>query len=314
MKLKNLQPRSQESYLSWVKQIDRYYIDCPAIVPDYNKDQVLDFLLHLKTERNLAPNTVNQALCALRTLYRDHLKRDWTFWSDIKIKRDEPLPHVLTRDEIAVLLNTFREERYRIYFTVVYQCGFRKGEALRIKPKHIDGQRLTIRVTGKGNKQREVPITKDLLLRLRIFWKSHRNPEWLFPGTGCGWRDSGLTLREALRRSDHHMSCGAVESAFNIARTQAGLMKCHEKVTIHTLRHSFATHMLEAGTSVRQVAAYLGHTTLKPTMIYLHLTEISEEQARKALYTLPPYLPKNKQNPKSPGDDDEENGCAGVLK
>ena len=98
------------------------------------------------------------------------------------------------------------------------------------------------------------------------------------------------------------MSSGAVESAFRIARTEAGLMKRHEKVTTHTLRHSYATHMLEAGTSVRQVAAYLGHTTLKPTMVYLHLTQISEEQARKALDTLAPHFPK--LNPEKDDDDD----------
>lgn len=275
---------------------------------------MLDFLLHLQTERNLAPATVNQAVCSIRTLYRDHLKQSWTIWSDIKIKRDEPLPHVLTREDVATLLNTFRDGRYRAYFTLVYQCGFRMSEALRIKPKHIDGKRLTVRVTGKGNKQREVPITPELLIRLRIFWKSHRNPEWLFPGTGCNWKDSGLNLRETLRTHPNHMSTGSVEHAFRIAKAESGLMNRHEKITIHTLRHSYATHMLEAGTSVRQVAAYLGHTTLKPTMIYLHLTEISEQQARRALDTLPPYFPKKEQDPKSPGDDDEDNGCAGVLK
>ena len=215
--LKGLQPRTQDSYLGWIKQIDRHYIDIPQSVPEFSKEQVLDFLLHLQTERNLKPNSVNQALCSLRTLYRDHLKHDWNIWGDIKIKREEPLPHVLTREEVALLLDTFHEGRYRAFFTTVYQCGFRMGEALRIKPKHIDGKRLTIRVTGKGNKQREVPITPELLHRLRIFWKSHRNPEWLFPGTGCGWRDSGLTFAGSAAQASqaHEQWCRGIRISYS---------------------------------------------------------------------------------------------------
>jgi len=111
----------------------------------------------------------------------------WKIWSKIKIKRVELLPNVLTREEVALLLRTFRDGRYRAYFTVVYQCGLRMSEALAIKPQHIDGKRLVIRVVdGKGGKQRDVPISPGLLERLRAFWKSHRNPDWLFPGVGRG--------------------------------------------------------------------------------------------------------------------------------
>jgi len=161
------------------------------------------------------------------------------------------------------------------------------SEALAIQPRHIDGRRLVIRIVqGKGGAQREVPITPDLLRRLRLFWKSHRNPRWLFPGTGRGWKNSGTTLRQALHRCPHAMTKASVWSALKIAKAECGLSRTHDKLTIHTLRHSFATHMLEGGTSVRQVAAYLGHRSLKPTMVYLHLTEVSEQQARTALETL----------------------------
>jgi integrase/recombinase XerD len=248
---------------------------------------VLDFLIHLQDERKLAPSTLNQAVCALRTLYRDHLKLKWTIWKEIKIRREEALPHVLTREEVALLLRTFRDGRYRAYFTIVYQCGLRLSEALSIKPKHINGERLVLLIPkAKGKKAREVPITPRLLKRLRKYWASHRNPDWLFPATGRGWKSSGVTLRQALHRSKRSMTSTSIWQAIKVAKAQCGLDRTHEVLCTHTLRHSFATHMLEGGASVRQVAAYLGHSSLKPVMVYLHLTEISEQKGRDALNTL----------------------------
>lgn len=256
--------------------------------PQLTSRQVLDFLIHLQNDRKLRPSTLNQAVCSLRTLYRDHLDYSWNIWKQIKIQRDEPLPHVLTREEVAKLLATFRDERYRTYFTLVYHCGLRMSEALQIKPKHIDSGRMVVRVVkGKGGKSREVPISPKMLMRLRAFWKSHRNTEWLFPGTGRGWKSSGITLRQALNRSTHAMTKASVWAAINLAKTQCGLTHQHEKVSTHTLRHSYATHMLDGGTSVRQISGYLGHSSLKPTMVYLHLTEVSEAKARDVLDTLP---------------------------
>jgi integrase/recombinase XerD len=248
---------------------------------------VLDFLVHLQDERKLAPATVNQAVCGLRTLYRDHLGLDWDIWKKIHIKREEPLPHVLTRDEIALLLRTFRDGRYRAFFTVLYQCGLRISEGLAIKPRDINGERLVIYIPkSKNHKAREVPITPKLLARLRKFYACHKNPEWLFPGVGRGWNASDITLRQAMHRSAKPMNKSAVWSAIKVAKAECGLSKKHDILTPHTLRHSYGTHMLEGGASVRQVAAYLGHSTLKEVMRYLHLTEISESKGRDALETL----------------------------
>jgi integrase/recombinase XerD len=248
---------------------------------------VLDFLVHLQDQRKLRPSTLNQALCALRTLYRDHLGIDWDIWRKIHILRDEPLPHVLTRGEVDLLLRTFRDGRYRAFCTVVYQCGLRLGEALSIKPQHINGKRLVILIPKtKNRKAREVPITPELLGRLRTFWKFHKNPRWLFPAVGRGWKGSGISLSEAMHRSGKPMARTSVWQAINVTKAECGLSKRHEHLSTHTLRHSFATHMLEGGASVRQVAAYLGHSTLKEVIRYLHLTEISEKAGRDALATL----------------------------
>ncbi len=273
------------SYYGWVRQLGSHFPDeeLPALPPA----RVLDFLVHLQDERRLAPATLNQAVCAVRTLYRDHLGLDWDIWRKIHIKRDEPLPHVLTRDEVALFLRTFRDGRYRAFCTVVYQCGLRISEALAIKPKHINGERLVILIPKtKNHKAREVPITPKLLARLRKFYACHKNPEWLFPGVGRGWNASGITLRQAMHRSTAPMNKSAVWAAIKVAKAECGLSKKHDHLSTHTLRHSYGTHMLEGGASVRQVAAYLGHSTLKEVMRYLHLTEISESKGRDALETL----------------------------
>jgi len=281
-----LSDKTKQDYLRWIRQLDFHYPG--SATTRLGKRQVLGFLVHLQQERKLEGSSVNQALCAVRLFYRDHLGRDWDIWKKIKIHRTEPLPHILSRDEVAMLLRAFREGRYRAYFTVVYQCGLRLSEALNIKPKHIDGERLVIRIPkGKGSKAREVPITPELHQRLRAFWSQHRNPEWLFPGVGRAWKQKGLTLREALGSHPKPMSKAGVWAAMKLAKIESGLDKKHEVLRVHTLRHSYATHMLEGGASVRQVAAYLGHSSLKPVLVYLHLTEISEEKARVAQATLP---------------------------
>ncbi len=249
--------------------------------------RVLDFLVHLQDERKLAPATLNQAVSGLRTLYRDHLGLHWDIWKKIHIKREEPLPHVLTRDEVALFLRTFRDGRYRAFCTVVYQCGLRLSEALAIKPRHINGERLVIYIPKtKNHKAREVPITPKLLARLRKFYACHKNPEWLFPGVGRGWNCSSTNLRQAMHRCPASMNKSAVWNAIKIAAAESGLSKKHDHISTHTLRHSYGTHMLEGGASVRQVAAYLGHSSLKEVIRYLHLTEISEAKGRDALATL----------------------------
>jgi len=231
-----LRQRSQASYRGWVAQLAEHYPK--AYTPFLSPDKVLDFLIHLQTDRKLAGSTVNQALCALRCFFRDHLDLDWNIWQKIKIKRVEPLPHVLTRGEVALLLGTFREGRYRAYFTLVYQCGLRMSEALNIKPTDIKRERLIIRITnGKGGKQRDVPITAELHRRLQNFWKSHRNPHWLFPATGRGWKRSGIGLRKAMGRCSRPMNKSGVWAAMNVAKAECGLSRQHGNLRIHTLRH-----------------------------------------------------------------------------
>ena len=285
--LKGLAKRTRQTYLGWVHQLaDHYPKDDLSKLPP---ESVLDFLIHLQDGRKLRPSTLNQAVCSLRTLYRDHLAIDWDIWKKIHIKFDEPLPHVLTLDEVERLLSTFRDERFRTYFTLVYQCGLRLNEALHIKPKQINGERLVIYIPetqSKNRKAREVPITPRLLKRLREFWSFHRNAKWLFPGVGRGWKGSGLTIQQAMHRSAKPMSEASVWQAIAVAVAECGLSKTHDHISTHTLRHSFATHMLEGGAAIVQVSSYLGHSALKDTIRYLHVTQISDQKGRDVLDTL----------------------------
>ncbi|MCP5540433.1 MAG: tyrosine-type recombinase/integrase [Akkermansiaceae bacterium] len=252
--------------------------------------EVLDFLISLRQKRRLKDSTVNQAVCALRAFYRDHLGRKWRGWSRIKIRRDEQLPNVLSREEVARFLGAVREGRFRAVFTLMYHCGLRLGEAIHLKPGHIDASRGVIRIVGaKGGRDREVPVSAELVERLRAFWKRHRNPEWLFPSPGRGWKSAGATLPDALRRSSKPMSDSSVQAAMRATVLSLGWDRRtgHRPVTCHTLRHCFATHLLDAGVSIRLVGQYLGHASLKPTLVYLHLTEASESKAREVLAHFP---------------------------
>jgi len=288
VELKDLAPRSRKTYLNWLRQLAR---QCEPRPPqDLSESEVLDFLISLRTERELADSTINQAVCALRTFYRDHLDHQWQGWSKIKIRREESLPNVLSREEVATLLAAVRESRFRAILTVIYHCGLRLSEATHLKPGHLDSKRRVLRVIkGKGGKDREVPLTDELLVRLRCFWKAHRNPEWLFPGVGQDWKTSQFTKAEAMGRCNKPMSTSSLQDVMrNVVhslgwKAQGGCAP----VTSRTLRHCYATHLLDAGVSVRLVSQYLGHASLKPTMVYLHLTEVSESKAREVLAKFP---------------------------
>ena len=285
IQLAGKRPRTEKCYLNWIRQLSSHYPEHQ--MNELSRTQVLDYLLFLQRERQLAPSTVNQAVQALKSFYMDHLGLKWRIWSKVHIKRREALPHVMSSSEVDLLLSSFRDGRYRAFFTVLYQCGMRINEAVRLHPQDIDGTRLIIRVRdGKGGMDREIPITPELYTRLRTFWKWHRNPEFLFPAPGRCWQQMGKSLSQALYEGTHPIGKTPLREAFNHVKHECGLMKKHQRLTPHTLRHSFATHMLEAGCTIKQLSLYLGHRDLRTTMVYLHLTEVSETKGREALQSL----------------------------
>ena len=275
---KAVRPRSREAYLRWVERLGEHHQPDGPGLRRLSERQVLDYLIYLRDEQKLAASTVNQALVPIRMLYRDVLERDWKLWSQFELQRREPLPTVLSRAEVRRVLGCVHEGRFRAVLSLVYHCGLRLSEALQLKPTDIHSSRGVLRVReGKGGKAREVPICPAMIKRLRAFYRHHKNPDWLFPGVGRGWKQSGISQGEAMSRSKKPMSSSAVQMAMRIIRKSSGLSK---PFSVHTLRHSFATHLLEDGVSIRQVSRYLGHSELKSTMVYLHVTELSEEGGR----------------------------------
>ena len=283
---KALRARSKTEYLRQVRKLASHYAgrDLGRI----KEREVFDYLIHLRDVEKLRPSTLNQAVVALRMFFRDFAGLKWVLWEQFTIRRDQPLPVVLTRAELRQLLRSIRSGRFLAILTLIYHCGLRVGEAVAIKPSHIDAARGILRiVNGKGGKMREVPISPVMIAKLRKYWSFHRNPDWLFPGVGRGWKERTRSLALAMGQARHPMSVPSVQNALRMILPASGIKK---NATCHTLRHSFATHLLEDGVSIRQVSTYLGHANLNSTLVYLHVTEISESRGREAQQRLLSYL------------------------
>jgi integrase/recombinase XerD len=167
-------------------------------------------------------------------------------------------------------------------FRLIYACGLRIGEAVTLEVADLrEPGRLHLR-EAKGNKERYVPLPEAMLRELRAFWKTHRHPRWIFPGVGRGWREAPDRLAR-LGVAVEPMGAGSVQHCLRLARAEAGLPK---ETVVHTLRHSYATHLLEEGVSIRLISAYLGHSSLETTLIYTHLTAVNEGHARAAVARL----------------------------
>ena len=278
-----MRPRTREAYLSYVVLIGRHYGADPASL---EQEQVRQYFLYLRHERRYAGSSLSIVLAALRCFYKDHLQSGalWQLWQEMKVRRTQPLPLVLSREEVARLLEAVRCDRFRTALRLIYGCGLRISEAVRLEIKNIEGQagRLLIR-DAKGGKDRCVPLAPSLLADLRRFWRRHRHPRWLFPGLRCDWKAFKQPLPERARQASGPMSESAVQNAFRLALAQSGLKKA---ATPHTLRHSYATHLLEEGVSIRLISQYLGHSSLETTLVYTHLTAVSEGQALTALERL----------------------------
>jgi integrase len=257
-----------------------------------NEEDVRRFFVYLKVERHYAPQTMRQARGALVMFFNEMLGRAWGVFATVKTKDVRKLPVVISRAEVVRLIDLVEQPRFRVCLRLIYECGLRLNEALRVTVRDIDkcGPRLIVR-QGKGGKDRVVPLSKNMYEELRWWWVQHRNPEWLFPALGLGWRATSSPHAQqqsalqaaALGRSRQPMSDSSLQQIFAKAVVASGLVK---RVTIHTLRHSYATHLLEQGVHISLISRYLGHASLDQTIVYLHLTEVSEARTQEALSTL----------------------------
>lgn len=246
MKLRNLSAATQESYVYAVAKFSRYFKRSPDLL---GVEEVRAYQLHL-VDRKLSWSHINQVGCALRFFYGVTLERAEAFDNIVAGKAPETLPLVLSADEIVFFLQAVEGLRNRTALTVCYAAGLRIGEAVRLKAGDIDSRRMLIHVErGKGGAERYAMLSPRLLEVLRAYWRRARPGVWLFPG-----RDPGS-----------HVTINGLQQAARAARKRAGIDK---PATAHTLRHSFATHLLESGVDIRIIQALLGHRDVETTARY----------------------------------------------
>jgi len=237
---------------------------------EISEQQVRDYFLFCKNDVGWSAATMRIAYSGIKFFYTKTLPMDWETIRLLKIKRLATPPTVLGIDEVRLILQTARTPQLKTFLTTVYSCGLRLSEALNLEVSDIDSERMTLRVRdGKGSKERFVPLPDSTLELLREYWTTHRNPCWLFPALG--------RRRNQGRKAERPMAIGSVQGA--LRRVMAELPKIKKHITIHTLRHSYATHLIEAGVNIRLVQQYLGHTSLVTTMIYLHVTDLGNDDA-----------------------------------
>jgi integrase len=204
--------------------------------------------------------------------FENVLKKEWHLLKIVKAKRDKTLPTVLTLDEVQRIFSHIKQPHYFAYLYTTYSCGLRLSEGLNIQVSDIDSQRMQIHVhRGKGAKDRIIPLPETTLRTLKKHWVSHRHPSLLFPAMKP--KPAGTAIKQAKT----HLNKSSVQDAFQQAKKRASIHK--RNVSVHTLRHSYATHLLEAGVNIRTIQRYMGHAHLETTMIYLHLTQKGQEDA-----------------------------------
>lgn len=271
MRLKDFRPKTQDAYWLAVRQFLQHVKKEPSALTE---EDVRSYLIHLRDVRMLAPSTRNIAVHGLRFFFTHTCPQDWQILDFVRVRIPQKLPAVLSRDETLRVLRAVREPTRRIALQTIYALGLRLNEALRLEARDIDGDRLMVSVrNSKGAKDRMVPLPRPLLHKLRRYWKQERRPSerpLIFIGEAEGDRVHPTTLQKTFR--------AVLEQE-----------RIEKRASIHTLRHSYATHLLEAGITLKTIQGVLGHRSLKTTSVYLHVTHESDE---KLLVTLDRLMAK----------------------
>ncbi len=262
LELRNLSENTIKSYVWAVTQFAKFFGKSPELL---GPEEIRSYLLHLVHEKKASRSTYRIALSAIRSLYRTTLKKSWVVEGIEQARTEKKLPIVLSMDEVQRFFDALVSLKHRALLMTAYAAGLRVSEVVSLRVNDIDSERMVIRVDqGKGRKDRYVPLSEHLLVVLRKYWRAARPKEYLFPGRG----KSG------------HISERAVQQACERAVRDAGLRKA---VSPHTLRHSYATHLLESGTDLRTIQLLLGHRNLNTTATYTHVSRKQLETAASPL-------------------------------
>ena len=270
LQLAGLSERTQEAYLRAVRKLAAHFRRPPD---QLTEAQVREYYLFLKNEREFSPSALKIAHSGIKFFYTHTVERDWATLLKLRVPRRKSLPDVLTVEEVRRIIDAVRTPHNKTYLWTVYSLGLRLQEGLALEVGDIDSARMLVHVhRGKGARDRYVPLPASTLAMLRQYWATHRNPRLLFPATGRN-RRRAPTATEPMGKA-------SVQGAMRRVVLQLGFRK---SIHVHTLRHSYATHLLEAGVNLRLIQQYLGHSSLQTTMVYLHLTSQGQEQARAAI-------------------------------
>jgi len=259
--------RTQQAYARSVRMLSQFYDKTPDLV---SEQELQEYFLQRKNVNRWSPKTMRICYCGIRFFYVNVLERNWHILSILRAQNEHRLPAVLSVDEVRSLLAHIKTFHNYAYLSTVYSCGLRLHEGLHLEVSDIDSQRMMIHVhRGKGAKDRYVSLPQSTLHLLRSYWRTHRHPHLLFPALGRNGNGA--------KQAQTPMAKSSVQGAFRRAKFDAGIAK--KGVAIHTLRHCYATHLLEAGVNLRVIQRYMGHAQLETTMLYLHLTQKGHEDA-----------------------------------
>jgi len=262
MQLKGLAERTQEAYVNAVLQLSRRFKKSPDSL---NQEDLREYFLYLKNEKQVADSTFSIALCGIKFFYEHTLGKEWHTLKLVRPDRKKKLPVVFSTEEVKRVLGCVQRWQYQVCLNTIYACGLRLLEGTQLRVKDIDSDRKMIHVVqGKGSKDRYGPLPDRTLMLLRQHWITHRNSDWMFPS----------------RSGDGPMSESGLQRAFQAALHESGV---HKDASVHTLRHSYATHLLEAGVDLRIIQVYLGHASPSTTAIYTHLTSVTEAQVNQRI-------------------------------
>ena len=275
-------PRTQQTYTLMLRLFGRYLgrFHVGKTLDTVGPEDVEAYQRHLVTERKVGFSSFNQSTCALRFFYRTCLGRpDWTIARMPFQRKRRTLPEILSPEEIAAIFHACHNLKHKALLMTSYSGGLRLGETLALLPSDIDSTRMMIRIEqGKGRKDRYVMLSKALLDELRVYWKAFRPLRWLFEG----------------RKPGEPLSPSTAEKVFTTAAGRAGITK---GVSFHSLRHAFATHLLEGGTNLCVIQALLGHRSLTTTQVYTHVARTYVNATQSPLDALRGESPKQETVP-----------------
>jgi len=261
---------SVKAYVRAVRMMAEHFGKSPALITE---EELRAYFLHRQKECGWSNTTLRIAHAGIRFFYRHTFPKPMPVLDLFRPKREKAMPAVLSREEVRLLLSKVRLGRHRAILATIYSCGLRLQEGMSLQVSDVDSSRMLLHVhRGKGAKDRLVPLPLSTLEILRAHWRTHRNPVWLFPAPGRGGTKMPVSRKPVPKSS--------VQGVFRLALLESGINK---PAHVHTLRHSYATHLLEDGVPLETIRIFLGHADIKTTTLYTHLTARAQKSAMDAV-------------------------------